>query len=121
VVILDVTSAKSPHTVSWILQQAGGEWKVGGLYVKASQIAGTTATGSSTGRVNSHTKGQAHNAWFYYLEARSLISPLPFMSTAITDKLYDESQKAQPTDLPADGENVDLAAGARLQADGAFS
>ena len=52
------------------------------------------------------TKGQAHNAWLYYLEARSLISPLPFMSTAATDKLYDESQKAQPADLPADGKTV---------------
>ncbi|MGA9075024.1 MAG: hypothetical protein WB368_12990, partial [Candidatus Sulfotelmatobacter sp.] len=57
------------------------------------------------------TKGQTHNAWFYYLEARSLISPLPFMSTATTDKLYDESQKAQSADLPADGKTVDLSAG----------
>jgi len=33
------------------------------------------------------------------------------MSTAITDKLYDESQKAQPADLPADGKPIDLVAG----------
>ena len=31
---------------------------------------------------------------FFMLEARSLISPLPFMSTLATDKLYDESQVA---------------------------
>ncbi|MGA2020540.1 MAG: hypothetical protein ABSH02_08125 [Candidatus Sulfotelmatobacter sp.] len=112
VVILDVSSAKGPHTVSWILQQVGGEWKVGGLYVKASQIAGHDGDWFLNRAREFHTKGQAHNAWFYYLEARSLISPLPFMSTAITDKLYDESQKAQPADLPADGKTVDLAAGA---------
>ena len=52
-----------------------------------------------------------HNAWLYYLEARSLVSPLPFMSTAATDKLYDESQKAQPADWPSDGKMVDLSAG----------
>jgi hypothetical protein len=43
--------------------------------------------------------------------ARSLVSPLPFMSTAVTDKLYDDSQKLQPADFPADGKTADLAAG----------
>ena len=57
------------------------------------------------------TKGQVHNACFYFTEARSLISPLHFMSTLATDKLYDESQSAQPPDIPADGKTVDLAAG----------
>jgi hypothetical protein len=32
------------------------------------------------------------------------------MSTAATDKLYDESQKAQPADFPADGKTAPLAA-----------
>ena len=111
VVILDVPSSKGPHTVSWILQLVGADWKVGGLYIKASQIAGHDGDWFLTRARDFHTKGQAHNSWFYYLEARSLISPLPFMSTAVTDKLYDESQKAQPTDLPTDGKTVDLAAG----------
>ena len=44
-------------------------------------------------------------------EARGLISPLPFMSTLATDKLYDESQSAQPADVPSNGKTVDLAAG----------
>ena len=52
-----------------------------------------TATGSWPRRASTRPKVQLHNAWFYYLEARSLISPLPFMSTLATDKLYDESQK----------------------------
>ncbi|HEV3305212.1 MAG TPA: hypothetical protein VGZ91_02130 [Candidatus Sulfotelmatobacter sp.] len=111
VVILDVSSSKGPHTVSWILQQVGSEWKVGGLYIKASQIGGHDSDWFLKRAQEFKTKGQAHNAWFYYLEARSLISPLPFMSTAATDKLYDESQKAQPTDLPADGKTADLPAG----------
>jgi hypothetical protein len=111
VVILDVSSSKGPHSVSWILQQVGSEWKVGGLYIKASQIGGHDSDWFLKRAQEFKTKGQAHNAWFYYLEARSLISPLPFMSTAATDKLYDESQKAQPTDLPADGKTADLPAG----------
>ena len=33
------------------------------------------------------------------------------MSTAASDKLYDESQKLQPADFPAEGKTVDLSAG----------
>ena len=33
------------------------------------------------------------------------------MSTLTTDKLYDEAQTVQPTDLPADGNVVNMAAG----------
>ncbi|MGH9495420.1 MAG: hypothetical protein ACRD3B_10515, partial [Candidatus Sulfotelmatobacter sp.] len=43
---------------------------------------------------------------------RSLVAPLPFMSTLITDKLFDESQAVEPPDLPGGGKTVDLAAGA---------
>jgi phage tail sheath gpL-like len=52
-----------------------------------------------------------HNAWLYYLEARSLASPLPLMSTAATDKLYDESQKVLPADLPAGDKTATLSTG----------
>jgi len=112
VVILDAPSAKGPYTVSLILQQIGSDWKLGGLYIKASQVGGHDGDWFLTRARDFKTKGQAHNAWLYYLEARSLVSPLPFMSTAATDKLYDESQKAQPPDFPAEGKTVDLAAGA---------
>ncbi len=112
VVILDAPTSKGPHTVSLILQQMGSDWKLGGLYLKASQIGGHDSEWFSTRAREFKSKGQPHNAWLYYLEARALASPLPFMSTASTDKLYDESQKAQPADLPADGKTVDLAAGA---------
>ncbi len=112
VVILDASSAKSSYTVSLILQQLGSDWKLGGLYIKAGQSAGHDGAWYEKRAHDFQSKGQTHNAWFYSLEARALISPLPFMSTAATDKLYDESQKLQPNDLPADGKTTDLAAGA---------
>jgi hypothetical protein len=111
VVILDVASSKEPYYVSFILQQLGTDWKLGGLYVKPSQVGGHDSDWFTTRAREFKAKGQTHNAWLYYVEARSLISPLPFMSTLITDKLYDESQKAQPADLPGDGKTVDLASG----------
>jgi len=112
VVIFDVAGgAKGAYTVSLILQQIGSDWKLGGLYIKSSQTGGHDLDWFVNQAHQFQSKGQLHNAWLYYLEARSLVSPLPFMSTAITDKLYDESQKALPADLPADGKTVDLSAG----------
>jgi hypothetical protein len=110
IVIFDVPSSKGAHTVSFILQQQGNDWKLGDLYIKSSQIAGHDLNWFITHAHDLKAKGQVHNAWFYYLEARNLISPLDFMSTQATDKLYDESQSAQPTDVPSEGKTVDLAA-----------
>lgn len=111
VVLLDANSAKGRTMVSLILQQDGTSWKLGGLYVKAAQVAGHDSEWFLARAREYKAKGQAHNAYFFYSEARSLISPLNFMSTLATDKLYDESQSAQPTDLPANGKTVDLSAG----------
>ena len=112
VAILDVTSPKGKLSFSPILEQAGTEWKLGGLYVKSAQIAGHDSDWFIAQARQAKAKGQLHNAWFFYLQARSMISPLPFMSTSLTDKLYDESQGARPADVPADGKTADLAAGA---------
>ena len=97
--------------VSIILQQAGTDWKLGGLYVKAAQVAGHDSDWFLARAREYKAKGQVHNAFFFYDEARSLISPLPFMSTLATDKLYDESQAAQPADVPTNGKTADLSAG----------
>ncbi len=111
VVILDASSAKGAYTVSLILQLIGSDWKLGGLYIKSGQTNGHDSNWFITHAKEYQSKGQAHNAWLYYLVARSLVSPLPFMSTAATDKLYDDSQKLQPADFPADGKTADLSAG----------
>ena len=109
-VILDA-AAKTPTAVSLILQKSGNDWKLGGLYIKALQLAGHDSQWFAARAREYLTKGQKHNAWLYFLEARNLISPLPFMSTLATDNLYDESQKAQVPDFPAEGKTVDLVAG----------
>jgi hypothetical protein len=111
IVLFETNSAKAKENVSLILQQAGNEWKVGGLYIQSSQVAGHNSDWFASRGREYKTKGQMHNAWFFYLEARSLISPLPFMSTQASDKLYDESQSMQPVDVPANGKTVDLTAG----------
>ena len=112
VVILDaLTTPKGPYTVSLILQQQGSDWKLGGLYIKSGQSAGHDSDWYAARAREFAGKGQTHNAWLYNLQAISLVSPLPFMSTAVTDKLYDDSQKSQPADLPADGKTANLSVG----------
>jgi len=111
VVILDAPTAKGAYTVSVILQLMGSDWKLGGLYIKAAQAAGHDSEWFIARARDFQTKGQLHNAWLYYLMARLLVSPLPFMSTAVTDKLYDDSQKLQPADFPAEGNKADLLVG----------
>lgn len=112
VVLLDATSPKGKTMFSEVLQQEGTGWKLGGLYIKPAQIAGHDSDWFLARAREFKSKGQLHNAWFYFQEARSLISPLPFMSTLATDKLYDESAASQPSDLPAGGKTADLPAGA---------
>jgi hypothetical protein len=108
VIILDAPTPKGPYTVSLILQQQGSDWKLGGLYIKSGQAAGHDSDWYAARAHEFAAKGQTHNAWLYNVEAISLVSPLPFMSTAVTDKLYDDLQKSQPADVPADGKTTDL-------------
>lgn len=111
VVILDATSAKGSYMVSQILEQQGSDWKLGGLYIKASQFNGHDSQWFINQAEQFKSKGQMHVAWLYCMVARSLISPLPFMSTLATDKLYDDSTKLQPSDFPVDGKAANLQSG----------
>jgi hypothetical protein len=111
VVLLEAKSPKARSSFSVILQQAGTDWKLGGLYLKPGQIAGHDGDWFVARAREYKAKGQLHNAWFFYLQARNMISPLPFMDTLANDKLIEESQSTQPADLPADGKTADLAAG----------
>jgi hypothetical protein len=111
VVVLDVASPKARASFSVILQQAGADWKLADLYVEPAAIAGHDSDWFAVRAREYKAKGQLHNAWLFLLQARSLISPMPSMSTLATDKLYDESQSVQPAGFPFSGKTADLIAG----------
>ena len=100
VAVLDASTAKGPYTVSFVLQQEGTTWKFAGFYVKAAQAAGHDGQWFVTKAREFKTKGQMRNAWLYSALAREMLVPVPFMSTMVTDKLYDEFQSVKPADLP---------------------
>ncbi|MFZ0287360.1 MAG: hypothetical protein WAL32_19195 [Terriglobales bacterium] len=113
VVTLNISGAAKPETVSFVLQQLGPDWKIGGFYVHASEVAGHDADWFAEKAGAFKAKRENRDAWLYYLQARELAVPVSFMSTEMTDKLYDESQAVKPTDLPVNGNTMDLVAGGK--------
>jgi hypothetical protein len=114
VTILDVNGGQDPRTLTFVLQQAGADWKLAGFYARSSQASGHDAAWFTQRARDFKAKAQNHNAWLYYREAIALSAPVDFMSTLVTDKLYDETQAAQPADVPTSGNTVDMSAGGKI-------
>jgi hypothetical protein len=112
VVIIDINGPKEPYILSEILQQLGGAWKLAGYYAKPGHVAGHDADWYAQKAREFKQKGQVHNAWLYFWEARDLASPVPFMSTLKLDRLYEEAEQVRPSDMPTDHQ-VTIAMGTR--------
>lgn len=113
VTILDVNGGENRKTLTLVLKQVGAEWKLAGFYAKSSQASGRDAAWFTQRARDFKSKGQNHNAWLYYREAIALAAPVDFMSTLATDKLYDETQATQPSDVPVNSSTVEMSAGGR--------
>ena len=111
VAIVDAKGSQDTRTLTMILQRLGADWKLAGFYGRSSQVNGHDASWFAQRAREFKTKGQNRNAWLYFREAITLATPADFMSTLATDKLYDEAQSVQPSDLPVSGNMVDLSAG----------
>jgi len=111
VVIMDVKGTQDPRTLTLILQQVAGDWKLAGFYVRLTQLNGHDGAWFSQRAREFKAKGQVRNAWLYYREGIAVSTPVDFMSTLVTDKLYDEMQAVVPTDLPTGKGSVDLTVG----------
>ena len=111
IVTMDASSAQGAYAVTFVLQQENSAWKVGGLYIRSTDAAGHDGNWFAEQARSFQAKGQTHNAWMYFQEARELLVPVSFMSTLATDKLYDESQTVKPPDLPSNDHPLELPAG----------
>jgi len=109
VIMIDASGAKTPYTVSFVLQQQGTDWKVGSIFIVPAQISGHDSKWFIDRARVFKSKGQTHNAWLYFIEGRQLAMPVPFMYTQMTDKLYEETQSVKPADFPGNGGTADLA------------
>lgn len=102
-VIQDANTPQGPYWLSLILQQDAGRWKLAGFYPKARRV-GEHGPGWFLTQARSYrAKGETRNAYMYYVMARELALPVPFMTTRPVEKLDNEAQSVVPRDLP--GEN----------------
>ena len=106
--ILDIPTTKSSYTLSFVLQQQGNDWKLGGFFLHPEEVAGHNEDWFLQHARDFKAKGQTHNAWLYYLQARDLAMPVSFFYTQATDTLYQEEQSVRPSDFPIDGSTADL-------------
>ncbi len=108
--VMQKIAGKDPITLTLILQQVNGAWKLAGYYPRLDAVGGHDGQWYLTKARDYKAKGQAHNAWFYYLVAWDLMAPVNFMSTPQLDKVAEEMQSARPSDLPGNGTPLTLAA-----------
>jgi hypothetical protein len=101
VAVVDAKGSQGARTLTLILQQLGADWRLAGFYARSPQVNGHDASWFAQRAREFKTKGQNHNAWLYFREAITLTAPADFMSSLATDKLYDEAQSVQPSDIPS--------------------
>jgi hypothetical protein len=113
-VVIQEVNGKDPITLTLILQEQGGMWKLAGYYPRLDSIGGHDGQWYLAKARDYKAKGQSHNAWFYYLTAWDLEAPVNFMSTPQLDKLAEEMQSSRPADLPSDSAPLNLSAGGKV-------
>ena len=109
-VVMQKVAGKDPITLTLILQDMAGAWKLAGYYPRLDSIGGHDGQWYLTQARQYKSKGQLHNAWFYYLTAWDLSAPVNFMSTPQLDKIAEEMQSARPSDMPSDATPLSLSA-----------
>ena len=112
--VFQKVSGKDPISLTLILQEMAGGWKLAGYYPRLDAIGGHDGQWYLAKAREFKAKGQAHNAWFYYLTTWDLMAPVNFMSTPQLDKVADEMQAARPADLPANGTTMSLSANGQV-------
>jgi hypothetical protein len=109
VVIQDFIGNKGPYALTTIFQDSGG-WKVAGLYIRPESAVGHDGIWYLKQARDFKSKGQNHNAWFYYLESWELMAPVRFMETTLLGNIVKESSGIQPKDVPNGGNPVSYSA-----------
>ncbi len=100
--ISEIDGGGAPYKISYVLQNLGGSWKLAGFFPKPKEAAGHDGVYYWKQARTAKTQGQVHNAYFDYVTAADLLSPVPFASSPNLDKLMSEQEAVQPNDIPID-------------------
>jgi hypothetical protein len=99
-VLTNATGGKIPYMVTVVLEYQQNQWKLAGYYPKPSEVSGHDAVWYVQQARKFKQHGELHNAWFFYVLAWEMYSPVDFMSSLQLDKLSAEIQAARPADVP---------------------
>ncbi|MGC2111431.1 MAG: hypothetical protein WA655_18090, partial [Candidatus Korobacteraceae bacterium] len=113
-IAIQKVDGKDAITLTLVLENVAGAWKLAGYFPRLDSIGGHDGQWYLTLARQFKAKGQAHNAWFYYLTAWDLTAPVNFMSTPQLDKIADEMQSARPSDIPSDSAPLSLSANGKV-------
>src|ERR1700694_402711 len=109
IVIQDFSGNRGPYSLTTIFQDLDG-WKLAGFYVRPQTALGHDGIWYLQHARDYKSKGQNHNAWFYYSTSWDLLAPVTFMDTRLLSKVIQESNGVQPKDIPAGGKTVTYSA-----------
>jgi hypothetical protein len=109
IVIEDFIGNRGPYSLTTIFQDQNG-WKLAGFYVRPQAALGHDGLWFLEHARDYKSKGQTHNAWFYYSTSWELLAPVTFMDTRLLSKIIQESNGVQPKDIPAGGKPVSYSA-----------
>jgi hypothetical protein len=109
IVIQDFIGNRGPYSLTTIFQDQNG-WKLAGFYVRPQAALGHDGIWFLEHARDYKSKGQNHNAWFYYSTSWDLLAPVTFMDTRLLSKIIQESNGVQPKDIPAGGKPVTYSA-----------
>jgi hypothetical protein len=109
IVIQDFIGSKGPYSITTIFQDVSG-WKLAGFYVRPESALGHDGIWYLQRAREYKSKGQNHNAWFYYVTSWDLLAPVRFMDSSLLSKITQESSGIQPKDVPLAGNAVDYTA-----------
>lgn len=109
VVIEDLIGSKGPYALTTIFQDSGG-WKLVGFNVRPESASGHDGIWYLKQARDYKSKGQSHNAWFYYVESWNLMAPVTFMDTTLLGNITKESNDVLPKDVPTGGKAVSYSA-----------
>ncbi|HEV2964959.1 MAG TPA: hypothetical protein VG649_24250 [Candidatus Angelobacter sp.] len=105
IVIEDFIGNRGPYSLTTIFQDQNG-WKLAGFYVRPQAAVGHDGIWFLEHARDYKSKGQSHNAWFYYSTSWELLAPVTFMDTRLLSKIIQESNNVQPKDVPTGGKPV---------------
>ena len=113
-VVIQKVTGKDPITLTLVLENVAGAWKLAGYYPRLDSIGGHDGQWYLAKAREYKAKGYSHDAWFFYLTAWDLTAPVNFMSTPQLEKIADEMQTARPSDLPSDNSPLSLSANGKV-------